>query len=63
MPCDEGLSPHEIHNWVKSDKKLHLTCCNFVRFLFKIGVEKTAGGPRLVRFLGPGKNRTMRNSY
>ena len=21
------------------------------------------GGPRLVRFLGPGKNRTMRNSY
>ena len=29
MPCDEGLSPHEIHNWVKSDKKLYLTCCNF----------------------------------
>ena len=21
------------------------------------------GGPRLVRFLGPGKNRTMRNWY
>ena len=21
------------------------------------------GGPRLVRILGPGKNRTMRNSY
>ena len=23
----------------------------------------TTGGPRLVRILGPGKNRTMRNSY
>ena len=23
----------------------------------------STGGPRLVRFLGPGKNRTMRNSY
>ena len=25
--------------------------------------EVSTGGPRLVRFLGPGKNRTMRNSY
>ena len=23
----------------------------------------TSGGPRLVRFLGPGENRTMRNLY
>ena len=23
----------------------------------------STGGPRLVRFLGPGKNRTMRNPY
>ena len=23
----------------------------------------STGGPRLVRFLGPGKNRTMQNSY
>jgi hypothetical protein len=24
---------------------------------------QNTGGPRLVRFLGPGKNRTVRNSY
>jgi hypothetical protein len=29
---------------------------------FKTILSNT-GGPRLVRFLGPGKNRTMQNSY
>ena len=26
-------------------------------------LEICTGGPRLVRFFGPGKNRTLRNSY
>ena len=27
------------------------------------GVDKTTGGPHLVQFLGPGKNRAVQNSY
>jgi hypothetical protein len=32
-------------------------------FLWIFAHHDVQGGPRLVRILGPGKNRTMQNSY
>ena len=58
-----GLTPGLLSHTAGSDTTFSHTCeVDFLEVL-DIMAQMITGGPRLVRILGPGKNRTMRNSY